>query len=1471
MEKIFHLFVSSTFSDFRIERNLLQANVFPEVEKVCASRGWKLSVTDLRWGISTDDKLNQSTVEICLREVDYCRNFEAHGFIIMIGNRYGWCPLPEFIPVEHFKTFRIFAKEQGMLEELEKCYQLDKNQYPPTYRLLNTDSQPSWEIKEPELRFLFRKAVETSILPDLPQYSCSITEQEIIRALGDEDMLGNPHYCFCFFRDISNLDEGIIEAQSNPKGNGPLQMYKYVDWDLSNEDYDFWPIKRLGSLRTKLENIIPPKNQKSKLSVKINWKANPSDDDSHMDSDYLNQFEESAKTELSTFIIRILDKISSLNSKTRNNQRVSQKNFPPLPILIGRDYVLKQLALDIKNHNSDSPGRSILLKGEVGSGKTAVMATAAWNANLNSHILLIRRFIGLTPDPTDASLLIRELLIELPHTDEQYISRLETLSSLLFILHERLAIEANRQPIVIFLDGIEQIADTNNRAELVQILSAPPKGVLVVFSTTPEGMNEIEKAISISYRFPGIILFLDTLKREHGMAILENLLRSSNRCLSNKKQMDFLLDCFEAAGCLPLYLVLVAESARKWPSYLDVNSLPIKPSKFPLFLYSQWQKLANRHGKILFTTTMGLIKAAKEGLSENELASLLSNDNRVFKEIASTKDRTPPIEKIPDIIMIHLWMDLLPFLDLKSHQSVKPSLLLSFRHSFIEKNFSEWFQKKNYFEESCAKNLACYFLKQPIFFDSKEKIPNLRRLMELPHSLIASNKFDTLKHEFMKGDFIQAAALANQILLLGEEIGAIKNEKLHKDSLLKLLANALVRNIHIIHNSPLYSVQILYNHFQQIGIPKETSTLLANWSIWCRKNPPGDGTAGWLFTSNIYPSNNPHVTQIIEKIDAIDLNQSSLLYLKDNRTSLGIVPLCGIKKEKHITFPVFPVKEIRLSSNKQHILLIGFHLEKYDKDQAMILLINAGGIMVHSFAYNSLCNEAVKFLSENKFLIPKKGGVLIHDVSDPSGLPLTFELLEPDFLPQKVASDRYGSHVAIYFYQGAQKQMRLVILKIGEKEIVPCQITPIPYAIQQLCFSPDGKNLGALDTQGWLHITSVDSNKDVVNIKLGIYCNHFIWCTCRYPIIAINSGQLFALNLDSGDIKPLSLPLTFQSNSLHLYEEELFIYDTFPNFACTQININKLGDFFSQKENPARVIKATFSNDSKRAVTVDIYNNIQIIKKEEPPKPLKSVQIIGIPQVLLKGDGSLLLLSYMNEYYILQIDTDTIKDHFSLNNSFMDPLFQGHQLIGKVMDNQLVAISPSTAVPKGIWDANIINTEYEIIAFAVISPRGDVLVIKRSKYYNRNILQSFILNRHLREKYFWNQCSSLTVEHLKDQARFLLVPPYLIIWQDDDGKTSVILFLLEKERTSYHFTLFRRILLSKGFPRNICVALWNKSPILGIQYDEEMEILDAGTNQKLGYFPGVRWPYHISLNRENEIFFIETTSTYKTLYFVKGG
>ncbi len=80
------VFVSSTFRDMQAEREELIKRIFPQLRKLCETRGATWSEVDLRWGITDEQRAEGQVLPICLEEVRRCRPY----FIGLLGNRYGF-------------------------------------------------------------------------------------------------------------------------------------------------------------------------------------------------------------------------------------------------------------------------------------------------------------------------------------------------------------------------------------------------------------------------------------------------------------------------------------------------------------------------------------------------------------------------------------------------------------------------------------------------------------------------------------------------------------------------------------------------------------------------------------------------------------------------------------------------------------------------------------------------------------------------------------------------------------------------------------------------------------------------------------------------------------------------------------------------------------------------------------------------------------------------------------------------------------------------------------------------------------------------------------------------------------------------------------------------------------------------------------------------------------------------------------
>src|SRR5262245_15580630 len=101
--KVFRIFISSTFSDMKAERDALQQSVCPRLRDLCAHYGCRFQAIDFRWGVS-EEAFRDQPMRICLDEIARCRRVTPRpNFILLLGERYGARPLPYEIPAGEFE------------------------------------------------------------------------------------------------------------------------------------------------------------------------------------------------------------------------------------------------------------------------------------------------------------------------------------------------------------------------------------------------------------------------------------------------------------------------------------------------------------------------------------------------------------------------------------------------------------------------------------------------------------------------------------------------------------------------------------------------------------------------------------------------------------------------------------------------------------------------------------------------------------------------------------------------------------------------------------------------------------------------------------------------------------------------------------------------------------------------------------------------------------------------------------------------------------------------------------------------------------------------------------------------------------------------------------------------------------------------------------------------------------------------
>lgn len=725
--RTFRIFVSSTFSDMKEERNALQREVFPLLRELCLRHGCRFQAVDLRWGVREEAALDQQTMKICLDEIRRSQRASPRpNFIVLLGDRYGWRPPPSEIPSDEFEEIvsRIDESEKQLLTH---WYRRDDNALPAVYSLQPRRGEFAdfsvWEERvERPLRSLLLKATREIEEKERIKYEASATEQEIIAgALGVPDA---QHHVFCFFRRIANLDDLVNDLPRSAVAGG------FIDRD-ENGQPDGEAQARLGSLKDRLRRLLP----RNTFDYEARWNGDG------ISSDNINRLCEDVFRALSQVVKDEIARIESIDSIDREINDHIAFGEDRAKFFTGRAAALEA----IQNYLSDESVRPLVIAGESGSGKSALLARAVEQSRARYGEQIITRFIGATPASSDGRALIESLCRQISRiyeADEADIpSEYKELTQELL---KRLALASKEKPFVIFLDALDQLSDANHSRNLAWLPSPLPRNVRLIVSTLEgECLSVLERKLS-----PNDIIRLEPMQRDEGHELLDLWLASAGRALQ-PVQREEVLSKFESNG-LPLYLKLAFEEARRWKSFDPSVVLSRDTAGIIRDLFRRLSSDA-AHGEMIVSRSLGYLAAAKNGLTEDEMLDVLSQDESAFNDFELRSHHTPPERRLPVVVWSRLYFDLEPYL---SERDADGARLMTFYHRQLREVVERDYLSGDEKPERHAL-LADYFAGQRLF-DEQSNAPNLRKLAELPFQQTMGEKWEELYATLTDFEFLEA-------------------------------------------------------------------------------------------------------------------------------------------------------------------------------------------------------------------------------------------------------------------------------------------------------------------------------------------------------------------------------------------------------------------------------------------------------------------------------------------------------------------------------------------------------------------------------------------------------------------------------------------------------------------------------------------------------------------------------------------
>ena len=662
LPNLIRLFVSSTFRDMHAERDYLNRFVFPELRSRCSRHGVEFVGVDLRWGVTAEEAEQRGALKICLEEIDRCRPY----FLGLLGERYGWVPPVEEIPQEFFDDSRqdasLTSEEASLLDE---WYRLDRFSSPPVYTLRRDRPIPAaladWQADFWEQRGLANAGE-------------SVTAQEIMHALRATEL---PARALFYLRQPGLPAQPHfppqwtpVFAETSPKNRLKLEALRRMI--LQRAGRPGKPASagsliacqyavRYAGLRLDPSHL-PPGLTEAERELFQDGEIQP-DEYAGLSPSFrlaLDRHGTVALEGLDAWGAQVLDDLwAAIESRLAAGQGLpggpagaggaagagnpagaGSENERFLAERAGLFFGREDLIARVLDYTQASQDRSPLtLTGEPGSGKSALLAVCARRCRENSPgalaiPLVIPHFIGIAPGSNllDATLLqICELLrregglaSEIP-ADPQRL-RMEWVR----FLEEAAAV----RPVVLFLDGLNQLDPAGGSHQLDWLPFRLPPGVRLVVSTLPGVILErLQKTL------PGEnLLEVLHLPRSDRAALIDAFLARRGKKLA-RQQVDLLLDTQARPDAgLPLYIRVAVEELALYGDYDTLNPRIVSlPPKLPELFDQVLARLETDHTLYLTRSILTWLAGSRSGLLESELLDLLEGAFPGFPHIRWTQ------------------------------------------------------------------------------------------------------------------------------------------------------------------------------------------------------------------------------------------------------------------------------------------------------------------------------------------------------------------------------------------------------------------------------------------------------------------------------------------------------------------------------------------------------------------------------------------------------------------------------------------------------------------------------------------------------------------------------------------------------------------------------------------------------------------------------------------------------------------
>lgn len=556
------------------ERDYLNRIVWPELRSRSLRRGVEFVAIDLRWGVTREDAELRGAVAICLEEIERC-----HYVVGLVGDRYGWVPPADAVPAALPASLSDGSEALLSVTELEIRHAVAK--------------------LSPQRTLLYMRDADVT---SGDRFVSAFTEtdparRERLDAL-KQYIAGQPGIV-C--RTYTATFEGIRLASALLPGT-------LTKTDLRILDDDVIALNELPRASTALRRAASEFGTPALAGLEA-WGTQLQDD---LWSAIAQEFP------------AVLPNATAGASDRQGHEQFLVERTA---LFVGREDAIARV---LAHATASTESQPLLVTGEPGSGKSALLAECARRCRELGDALVLPYFIGGAPGSTSPAVMVRSLCATLQQ-QRGFTGDIPTEAIELFrAFPSFLARAAVRGPVVLILDALNQLDTDTGGQNLTWLPPSWPSGVKVIASTTDGDVLEQ----FVQRLPPDHVLRLESMTGNEQITLVSRLLGRRGKRLTQEQLARLLDPAQRPDASLPLYISVAIEELSLFGHY---DALEVRIDRLPPTLTALFDQVLVRieqdHGRSMAELVLRILAASRSGMLESEILDLLERDEPGFARL----------------------------------------------------------------------------------------------------------------------------------------------------------------------------------------------------------------------------------------------------------------------------------------------------------------------------------------------------------------------------------------------------------------------------------------------------------------------------------------------------------------------------------------------------------------------------------------------------------------------------------------------------------------------------------------------------------------------------------------------------------------------------------------------------------------------------------------------------------------------